>query len=125
MIVLPADVVFACMQGDTGISLVVEGCEIARCGVVWKDGRRPPSVISRVLFCVPVCGGDGYFGLECAICIDYMNLPVGASALLPLTNIYWRHSCRVTRSAEKVLGSITGRRRAHGGSGGSFRIQVI
>jgi len=53
-----------------------------------------------------------------------MNLLIGASALLPLTNMYWRRSCRVTRSAEKVLGSITGRRRAHGGSGGSFRIQV-
>lgn len=41
------DVVFACMQGDTGIHLEVEDCEIARSGVVWKDGRRPPNVISR------------------------------------------------------------------------------
>jgi len=35
------------MQGDTGIHLEVEDCEIARSGVVWKDGRRPPNVISR------------------------------------------------------------------------------
>ena len=41
------DVVFACMQGDTGIHLEVSDCEIARSGVVWKDGRRPPNVISR------------------------------------------------------------------------------
>jgi hypothetical protein len=43
-----SDVVFACMQGDTGIHLEVEDCEIARSGVVWKDGRRPPNVLSRV-----------------------------------------------------------------------------
>ncbi len=44
------DVIFACMQGDTGIHLEVEDCEIARSGVVWKDGRRPPNVISRVRY---------------------------------------------------------------------------
>ena len=35
------------MQGDTGIHLEVTECEIGRSGVVWKDGRRPPNVISR------------------------------------------------------------------------------
>lgn len=35
------------MQGDTGIHLEVSDCEVARSGVVWKDGRRPPNVISR------------------------------------------------------------------------------
>ena len=35
------------MQGGTGVHLEVQDSEIARSGVVWKDGRRPPNVISR------------------------------------------------------------------------------
>ena len=35
------------LQGDTGIHLEVADSEIARSGVVWKDGRRPPKVLSR------------------------------------------------------------------------------